>query len=65
MICEYSYYPSNSEKPHCKNEKKLLEDNYFKEKCPLIYYCPISERFEQTVDMLGCKYREEDKNDRQ
>lgn len=61
MLCENSYYPNdnNNEKPNCRK----MDDNYFKGKCPLIYYCTINERFEQTTDMFGCKYRSE-KNDR-
>lgn len=61
MDCEYSYYPngdgSGKEKPCCKNKKKIEEDNCFKDKCPLIYYCTIDERFEQTADMFNCRYR--------
>lgn len=66
MICEYSYYPEGNEKkkPCCKNERKLAEDDYFKDRCPLIYYCTINERFEQSTSMFGCKYRG-DKNDGQ
>lgn len=58
MICENSYYPNNNEKlkPCCKSEQKL-KDDLFGERCPLIYYCRISERFEQTADMFECKYR--------
>jgi len=59
MLCEYAYYLTDdkSEKPCCNNQKKLAEDDYFKEKCPLIYYCSISERYENTTDMFNCKYR--------
>ena len=59
MTCEYSRYPDGdkTEKPVCTNEKKIAEDDYFGNKCPLIYYCTINERFEQTSDMLTCKYR--------
>lgn len=61
MICENSYYPDGDvkAKPRCK-----VKDDHFKDRCPLIYYCAINERFEQTTDMFGCKYRG-DKNDRQ
>lgn len=57
MLCENAYYPNGNEKekPNCR---KMKETEYFKGKCPLIYYCTINERFEQTTDMFGCKYRE-------
>lgn len=60
MLCEYAYYKTDkkSEKPYCNNKQKLLDDNVFKERCPLIYYCSISERFENTTDMFNCKYRD-------
>lgn len=61
MLCENAYYPGNEEKPNCMCERKLKEDDYFNEKCPLIYYCTINERFEQTTEMFGCKYRSEKK----
>lgn len=59
MLCEYAYYKTDkkSEKPCCNNERKIQEDTFFGDRCPLIYYCTISERFENTTDMFGCKYR--------
>ena len=62
MLCEYAYYPDGDEtkKLNCNNEKKLREDDLFKHRCPLIYYCKISERFENTTDMFGCRYRRGD-----
>lgn len=62
MICENSYYPddSNTCKPLCKNSEKMKNDHIFHDKCPLIYYCTISKRFEQTADMFGCPYRKDD-----
>lgn len=57
MLCEFSYYDKDS-KLCCNSEKKLLEDDYFKERCPLIYYCTVNRRFENTTDFFGCKYRE-------
>lgn len=59
MLCEYAYYKTESqqERPCCNNKYKLEEDNFFKEKCPLVYYCTINERFENTSDMFKCKYR--------
>lgn len=63
MICEYAYYPNGDKKKklNCKNKQKIKDDTFFKDRCPLIYYCTISERFENTVDMFKCKYR--NKND--
>lgn len=59
MKCEFSYYPmgNEKEKPNCCHKTKIREDKFFKEKCPLIYWCPINERYEQTFDLFGCKYR--------
>ncbi len=58
MLCEKAYYPNgtgeNREKPSCKDERvKELGG-----KCPLIYWCPIDEKFENTADMFNCKFRE-------
>ena len=66
MLCENSFYKSKrkQERPFCKSERKQKEDSVFHDKCPLIYWCAVSERFEQTTDMFDCKYRG-DKNDRQ
>lgn len=67
MICENAYYPNgtgeNREKLYCK-QKEVINDEFSKGKCPLIYWCSISEKFENTTDMFGCIYREND-NDRQ
>ena len=67
MICENSKYTGAGrlEKPVCTNPKKAIEDNVFGCKCPIIYYCPINDRFEQTEQMLHCPYREGKDNDRQ
>ena len=32
----------------------------FNGKCPLIYWCQVSEKFENTSDMFGCPYREKE-----
>ena len=56
MICENAYYVD--EKVHCKNERKFKEDPIFKAKCPFVYYCKIDEKYENTVDMFDCVYRE-------
>jgi hypothetical protein len=64
MICENAYYLNgtgeNRERLHCKREE-VINDDFTRGKCPLIYWCPISERYENTVDMFNCRYRE--KND--
>lgn len=63
MLCEYAYYETDSKRAKlcCSNPQKLAEDDLFKKRCPLIYWCTISERFENTADMLRCPYREERK----
>lgn len=55
MLCEYAYYENDDTqaKPKCK---KSIDD-YFDGYCPLIYYCKISGRYENTIDMKDCKYR--------
>lgn len=57
MICEKGYYPNgngeNREKIHCK-DNRVTE---FNGKCPFVYWCNISGKFENTIDMLKCKYR--------
>lgn len=67
MLCEYAYYKTDdkSEKPCCNNPQKLKEDDFFKERCPFIYFCTVSERFENTVDITRCIYRRNSENDRQ
>lgn len=59
MICENAYYIDDNKetKPKCKNEAKVAEDEYFKDQCPLVYFCMVSGRYEQTTDMFYCKYR--------
>lgn len=56
MICEKSYYDENG-KLKCNDKNKLEADDVFKDLCPLIYYCPISEKYENTPDMFDCIYR--------
>ena len=59
MFCEYAYYPNGDEtkKLNCSNEQKLKEDKMFKDRCPLIYFCNVTERYENTTDMFNCFYR--------
>ena len=65
MLCEYAYYKTHDkyEKPFCNN-KAYLEDRN-DDACYLIYYCPVSERFENTEAMFRCKYRKGEGNDGQ
>lgn len=60
MLCEKAYYPNgtgeNREKLHCKDERNDMDGI-----CPLIYWCKISEKYENTTDMFDCVFRE--KND--
>lgn len=60
MLCQYAYYESDEYRAKlcCNNERKIKEDNFFGELCPLVYWCPINERFENTKDMFRCIYRE-------
>lgn len=60
MLCENAYYKTEEyrAKLYCRCKKKCDEDELFRDICPLIYWCPISERFENTKDMLRCIYRE-------
>lgn len=62
MLCENAYYPGGDESKRlfCRNETKAKEDTMTGEKCPLIYYCKVNERFENTVDMFECRYREKE-----
>lgn len=57
MLCEKAYYANgtgeNHEKPLCSNEK----NTDFGGKCPLIYWCQIDEKYENTTDMFDCIYR--------
>lgn len=59
MICEKAYYPNktgeNRARLYCMDERVT---ELFNGKCPLIYWCPVSEKFENTSDMFGCPYRE-------
>lgn len=67
MMCENAYHESDEYRAKlcCKCERKLKEDDFFKERCPLVYWCPINERYENTADMFNCIYREKnnEKND--
>lgn len=59
MICENAYYPNqtgnNGERLYCKNEQII--NGFTEGKCPLVYWCNISEKFENTADMFDCIYR--------
>ena len=63
MLCEKAYYLNKTgksrEKLYCKDER--VTD--FGGKCPLVYWCSINERFENTTDMFNCVYRKEKEND--
>lgn len=65
MICENAYYSNknkmsdNRERLYCKDER-VTE---FGGKCPLVYWCTVSERFENTVDMFNCQYRKGENDD--
>ena len=64
MLCEKAYYPNgtgeNRERVYCSDSR--VTD--FGGKCPLIYYFPVSEKYENTADMFDCTYREKRRNDR-
>ena len=57
MICENAYYEDG--RLCCK----VMNDEVFGDKCPLIYYCTITGKFENTDDFLECKYRKETNHD--
>lgn len=61
MICENAYYLNgtgeNRERLRCKCED-VINDGVTRGECPLIYWCPINERYENTTDMFDCIYRE-------
>lgn len=54
MICENAYYKDDG-KLYCKH----LNDAVFKDRCPLIYYCTINNRFENIADYVECPHRKE------
>lgn len=60
MLCENAYYREGDKRKrlYCKSMRKAAEDTITKDKCPLIYYCRINQRFENTTDMFDCRYRE-------
>ena len=59
MFCEKAYYPNNTgenrERLYCSDER-VTE---FNGKCPFVYWCHLSERFENTADAMECIYRED------
>lgn len=59
MICENAYYKSGEDRPYCKNKHKEEDDSVLKGKCPLIYWCPMENRFVNTGQALDCIYRKE------
>ena len=61
MLCPNAYYESDEHRAKlcCKSERKLKEDTFMKDRCPLIYWCPISNKYENTMDMFYCTYRED------
>lgn len=61
MLCENAYYDNvnnvSRKRLLCSSEKKAKDDLMFGNKCPLIYFCQITERYENTADMFNCIYR--------
>lgn len=61
MLCEKAYYPNktgeNRERVYCSDERAT---DFFDGICPLVYYCTISEKFENTTGMFNCKFRKDE-----
>lgn len=62
MLCEKAYYPNgtgeNHERVYCSDSRVTS----FEGKCPLVYWCAISEKFENTTGMFECTYRKDGGN---
>lgn len=56
MLCENAYYLNGTG----ENREKLCCDKAveFNGKCPFIYWCKIDEKYENTIDIVDCIYRE-------
>ena len=56
MICPNAYYETElpRAKLNCKVIEKETGDKPFGNHCPFIYWCNISERFENTADIANC-----------
>lgn len=61
MICERAYYPNGTgehrERLFCECQE--VKNGFSKGKCPLVYWCNVSERFENTPEFFDCIYRKE------
>ena len=51
MLCENAYYRDN--KLYCQVKNDVL----FGDRCPLVYLCRVSMKFENTTDFFDCPYR--------
>ena len=62
MLCEKAYYPNGTgehrERVYCSD--KRVAATVFDGKCPLVYWCTVSEKFENTTDMFNCKFRKDE-----
>lgn len=63
MICENAYYKPGEDRPYCKSKRKSEEDEVFKDKCPLIFWCSMARRYENTGRAVDCIYRKEEKHE--
>ena len=56
MLCEFAYYVKDDPKPCCE----IQTDEVFGDRCPLIYLCKITGKYENTADAMNCRYRKEE-----
>lgn len=60
MLCEFAYYHEDDPiRPRCR----IHTDEVFGDKCPLIYLCKITCKYENTADAMECVYRKEEFNE--
>lgn len=53
MLCEFAYYRNEEKKPRCT----VHTDAVFGDRCPLIYLCPLTVKYENTAEAVECTYR--------
>lgn len=56
MLCPNAYYETDAPraKLNCRVVEKEPGPKPFGNRCPFVYWCSISERYENTADFVNC-----------
>lgn len=63
MLCPNARY-NEIGRLECTSKEKLENDKVFRERCPLVYWCGVRNRFENTANFVQCMFYKGDENER-